>query len=346
MKSSSGSPTPMLHHACRESGTTGCAAGMARALALAALLLQPALAQTPPELPGSAVEPAPSAEAPPTEEVIVAAPEPRYVAPTLRDRIGRVWAPVYVNGEGPLRLVLDTGATNSAVTAEAAARLGLPLEGANTVLLRGMTGEARVPFVEVGSLGIGDLSIEPARVLVVQDAFGGAEGVLAARGLSNRRILIEFRKDRIEIARSKNLRAPPGFTTLPIRLIRGHVPTVQAIVGNTPVRAIIDTGAQQTTGNLALRELLLERRRLEEKADKLIGVTGDIQEGPTSRVPPIYLGNVKVANAHITFIDLYIFKYWRLTDEPAIMLGMDVLGVLDTLILDYRRHEMQIKLVR
>jgi hypothetical protein len=52
-----------------------------------------------------------------------------------------------------------------------------------------------------------------------------------------------------------------------------------------------------------------------------------------------------VSNAHITFIDLYIFKHWRLTHEPAIMLGMDVLGVLDTLVLDYRRREMQVRLV-
>ncbi|MCW5570963.1 MAG: retropepsin-like domain-containing protein, partial [Steroidobacteraceae bacterium] len=156
---------------------------------------------------------------------------------------------------------------------------------------------------------------------------------------------IEFRKDRIEIVRSKNQRAATGFTVLPIRLIRGHVPSVRAVVGNVEVKAIIDTGAQLTTGNLALRDALIARRRMEEKQDKLIGVTGDIQEGPTSRVPPIYLGDVRVSNAHITFVDLYIFRHWRLTDEPAIMLGMDVLGVLDTLVLDYRRKEMQIRLV-
>ncbi len=284
-------------------------------------------------------------ESQPLEEVIVTAPEPRFVAPTLRDRIGRVWAPVYVNGEGPLRLVLDTGATRSAVTVEAAARLRLRVGDAPTVLLRGMTGEAQVPLVDVESIEIGDLTVEPAKLLVVKDAFGGAEGVLAARGLKDRRILIEFRRDHIEIVRSKNQRASTGFSALPIRLLRGHVPTVRAVVGNVEVRAIIDTGAQQTTGNLALREALIARRRVEEKQDKVIGVTGDIQEGPTSRVPPIYLGNVRVSNAHITFVDLYIFRHWRLTDEPAIMLGMDVLGVLDTLILDYRRKEMQIRLV-
>src|SRR6185312_5126279 len=44
------------------------------------------------------------------QEVSVVAPEPRYVAPTLRDRIGRIWAPVLIDGRGPFRLVLDTGA--------------------------------------------------------------------------------------------------------------------------------------------------------------------------------------------------------------------------------------------
>ena len=48
-------------------------------------------------------------------EIIVQAPEPRYVAPTNRDRIGRVWVPVMINDKGPFRLVLDSGATHSAV---------------------------------------------------------------------------------------------------------------------------------------------------------------------------------------------------------------------------------------
>jgi len=282
----------------------------------------------------------------PREEVIVAAPEPRYVAPTLRDRIGRVWAPVYINGQGPLRLVLDTGASTSAVTTLAAERLGLPVAGAPAVLLRGVTGAKEVPVVEVDRIEFGDLTVEPAKLLVIDDAFGGAEGVLAGRGLNDRRIHIEFRKDRIDIRRSRNQRAGSGFTTLRINLIRGHVPTVDVSVGRVRVKAVIDTGAQLTSGNLALRDALLKSRRLEEQPDEIIGVTGDSQEGPTSRVPPIVLGDVVVRNAQITFVDLYIFKHWRLTDEPALLIGMDVLGVLDTLILDYKRREMQIRLVR
>ena len=40
-------------------------------------------------------------------EIMVEAPEPRYVSPTRRDQIGRIWAPVMINGHGPFRLVLD-----------------------------------------------------------------------------------------------------------------------------------------------------------------------------------------------------------------------------------------------
>ena len=29
-------------------------------------------------------------------EIVIQAPEPRYVAPTRRDQIGRIWAPVFI----------------------------------------------------------------------------------------------------------------------------------------------------------------------------------------------------------------------------------------------------------
>jgi hypothetical protein len=46
------------------------------------------------------------------------------------------------------------------------------------------------------------------------------------------------------------------------------------------------------------------------------------------------------------FSDLHIFEYWQLNSRPALIIGMDVLGALDTLIIDYRRKELQIKVRR
>ena len=81
---------------------------------LGALLSAPlAAAISPNPLSGAAVgAPAPATSpADQLEEIIVQTREPRYVAPTRRDRIGRIWAPVLIDGKGPYRLVLDTGAT-------------------------------------------------------------------------------------------------------------------------------------------------------------------------------------------------------------------------------------------
>jgi hypothetical protein len=41
---------------------------------------------------------------------------------------------------------------------------------------------------------------------------------------------------------------------------------------------------------------------------------------------------------------MHIFGHWHLTKEPAVLIGMDVLGLLDTFIIDYRRHELQFRM--
>src|SRR5580698_9908201 len=69
-------------------------------------------------------------------DIMVEAPEPRYVSPTRRDQIGRIWAPVMINGHGPFRLVLDTGASHSAVTSLVALALGIPTNQSPPVVLR------------------------------------------------------------------------------------------------------------------------------------------------------------------------------------------------------------------
>lgn len=179
---------------------------------LAAVLLSaapPGVAaeQEPPKLPpGTEVIPttAPpqplSGIAPAIEEVQVEAPEPRYVAPTLRDSIGRIWAPVLINGKGPFRLVLDTGASRSALLPRVARALGVPMQP-GTMRVHGVTGSTDVSTVAIDQLEVGELLIESTRLPIVPDVFGGADGVLGNEALGDKRIFIDFRRDRIEISR-------------------------------------------------------------------------------------------------------------------------------------------------
>ena len=313
-------------------------AGAGTTSAIAPVPPQPARSDAP--LPAPPSTPPPPAS---VEEVVVSAPEPRYVAPTTRDRIGRIWAPVLINGQGPYRLVLDTGASRSAITSRVAERLGVPIM-ADAVRLRGVTGTSIVSAVKVDTLEFGELQVEGTRLPIVADAFGGADGVLGGEGLGDKRIVIEFRNDRVSIARSHRQPPRPGYSVVPFKHSPQRGMRVDAVVGRIRAIAVIDTGAQVTVGNLALRRALARSRgQRDEFEDAIIGVTEDIQKATKVRIPGIVAGDLIVRNADIMFSDLHIFEHWKLTSEPALLIGMDVLGVLDTLIIDYRRNELQIK---
>ena len=277
------------------------------------------------------------------EEVTVEAPEPRYVAPTRRDRIGRVWAPVMINGKGPFRLVLDTGANGSAIVKSVAERLGISTLDGKVVQLHGVTGSAKVPAIDVDRLEVGDLLLEGKRLPVVADVFGGAEGVLGTEGLIDKRIHIDFGHDAISIMRSQRQRAVPGFASIPLTFGRDRLLHMKIMIGRIPVTAILDTGAQITVGNQALRDLLKRRRMQDIKSQDIIGVTLDVAKGEIMPIPVMQIGTIQVSNLNLTFGDMFIFQHWKMTREPALLIGMDIIGSFDVMIIDYRKKELQIR---
>jgi predicted aspartyl protease len=301
---------------------------------------------------GSATAPAVSPQSAPTidpidelTEIMVEGREPRFVAPTRRDQIGRIWAPVMINGRGPFRLVLDTGASHSGVTALVALALGIPIDESPPVIMHGVTGFATVPTIKVNSLSIGDVSVDQPLLPIVPDALGGAEGILGTEGLAGKRVFIDFRHDQIDIAYSRNERSGRGYVSVPFYSMRGRLVVVDAVVNHIRVKAIIDTGGQATIANLALKQALLRTSPYGgAKPDVIEGATKDLQNGILMETPAIEIGSIQIQDSGITFADMYIFKQWKLTNEPAVLIGMDALGLLDTLIIDYRRHELQLRM--
>jgi Aspartyl protease len=291
-------------------------------------------------------EPTPSATGNPADElteVVVQTNEPRFVAPTRRDRIGRIWAPVLIDGKGPYRLVLDTGANRSAITTHAAQLLGIAPTTDGSTLVTGFTGSTTVPTIHVEKLEVGDLLMGPTEMPVLPDVFGGAQGVLGIENLQNKRIVADFTRDYLEIVRSHGERARLGFTVVPLKLIRGGLLVADVRVGSVRTKAIVDTGAQGTVGNLALRQALVRRTPSNARHEDIVGVSLDVQTGDNLPLPDLDFGRMKVQGVRILFGDMYLFQHWKLTDEPTMTLGMDLLGSFDVLIIDYNRHELQIR---
>lgn len=275
-------------------------------------------------------------------EVLVEAAEPKYVAPTLRDRIGRIWAPVLINGKGPFRLVLDTGASHSAIISRVADSLGMKGE-TDMIIVRGVTGSAVVPAIHVARMEVGAVLIEPSTLPIVADVFGGAEGVLGREGMPDKRIFADFGKDVLIISRSHREKAAAGFNIVPLKSVRGGLLAAEVRIGAIRAQAIIDTGGQQTVGNMALLEALKKYPPKDAVSEDIIGVTLDLQHGDTVSTPPMNIGTLRLRGVRVTFADMYLFDHLNLTRQPTLLLGMDVLGSFDVLVIDYRMREMQIR---
>jgi len=266
-----------------------------------------------------------------------------YASPATRDRIGRIIVPVWVNGQGPFRFVVDTGANKSLLSPALIEKLALPLSVERPINVNGVTGSAVAPAVLIHSLEAGAMRLMDRRLPVLGGMMTDVDGVLGVDGLKGKRIVIDFATHYVEITESSGKRAPPEFLVVPAKLRFGQLLVTRARVGKVKVKAVIDTGAQATLGNTRLQEVLGigAGSRVSTVPTTVEGVTSLQQPAEMAAAPDIAFGNSVLTNVIVTFGEIYVFKLWGLDREPAIIVGMDVLGTLNQLVIDYRRREVQ-----
>lgn len=274
----------------------------------------------------------------------LADPEPLFASPTRLDRIGRVMTPVMVNGKGPFRFVIDTGASRSTLAPHLAKALGLTASIGRNVMLNGVTGAAEVPTVAVDSIEIGALRFEQQNLPVIfTSIMGNADGILGVAGFQDQRIDVDFKRDRVSVLVSNGQR--PHYSMVTARAVRNvnGLMIVDIRVGRRiKAKAVIDTGAERTLGNLALQHAMNKNRRKPREPVSAVvhGATPDIADGDVQEIREATVGDMKLTNLEVIFADFHVFKLWELDKEPALLIGMDMLGVLDRLVIDYRRNEV------
>lgn len=268
-----------------------------------------------------------------------------YAAPTTPDRIGRVMAPVFINGRGPYAFLIDSGASRSAIAPRVVNELGLIPDPAQGLMLRGVTGSEVVPSILIERLQAGDIVLENQQLPVVDtQVFANADGILGVDGLKNMCLNADFARNRVSIARNGCPRLRRGWVRISMSLRFGQLVRIGAVIRSQKVHAIIDTGAARSLGNLALlRALSLEHRADDPRSDtQVIGATSHESEGNLLVIPTLYLDKVRIGSMRVTFGDLEVFRLWDLEDEPAIVIGMDMLGMVDALMIDYARSELRL----
>ncbi|MBV6424611.1 MAG: hypothetical protein NAOJABEB_02424 [Steroidobacteraceae bacterium] len=265
--------------------------------------------------------------------------EPVFATPTTLDRIGRILVPVTINGQGPFRMLVDTGANRTTITTAVAMQLGLDYESAPTVVLNGVTGSASVPVVEVARMRAGDLVLDGQEVpVVLPHLVAGADGILGVAGLREQRLVVDFKRDLVTISRSRFSRDDE----LRIRADRvaGGLLGAHVRIGRVRALAVIDTGGQRTLGNRALQEAL----RADAQAHATVyGTTEATMIGDIAAVPDITMDKTVFRHVVVAFGNFHIFDVWGLADEPALIIGMDVLGAMDALSIDFRLAEIHLR---
>jgi hypothetical protein len=68
------------------------------------------------------------------------------------------------------------------------------------------------------------------------------------------------------------------------------------------------------------------------------GATKEVEPGEIVEAPTISIASLRITDVAITYGDFHIFRIWNMEHEPAMILGMDVLGTVASLNIDFKNQ--------
>jgi predicted aspartyl protease len=267
-----------------------------------------------------------------------------YAAPTTKDGIGRVMAPVWLNGQGPFLFIVDTGANRTVLSPETARELGIDVNSAARALVHGVTGSESAPLARVRELRVGRIVRSDVEMPVVSSrVHATADGMLGADNLAGTRLTVDFRRNRIDVVDADAVGpAPRSSLSVAAEMRFGLLPLVCGKVGGVTVDVVVDTGAERSIGNGALRSALAAAgaSTRDNGQTTVFGAVGPNVVADVVSVPRLRVGAGSVTRLPILFADTHVFRIWQLESSPSLLLGMDVIGQLDAITIDYRRNRI------
>ena len=287
----------------------------------------------------------PAAPPSPTDTPALSPPdatEPASTAVKLREDDTRMTVQVTINGAGPFRFIVDSGATRTVISNRLATLLALPQAG--TVALHSVGGESQVASVHIAALTLGNLPAQPIVAPVLNEADLGAAGILGIDVLADKKVVIDLVAHRMTIEAADSRREPPanGEIVVTARRRYGQLVLADADAAGQKIYAIVDTGSMVTIGNLVLRDKLVRRRRIDPKPIQIRDVAGQVIEAHFAPLPDVRLGPWHLQEVVVAFSDAHAFRRFGLDTKPAMLLGMDLLQVFQRVSIDFKRRTVRL----
>lgn len=259
------------------------------------------------------------------------------------ERNKRLTLPVSIEGQGPFDFLIDTGSQATVVTHEVNERLGLTHAG--TAIVVGMASREEVELVELDGLQFGSRIIDGLTAPVLDRSNIGADGIIGVDSLQDMRVLFDFREKTIAVADVDEKFSNRGFEiVVRARPRQGQLLITEAYVEGVRATVIIDTGAQATLGNLALREKVRKRRA--EQDVITTDVNGASLTTPLTFARSLRIQGLELRNLPITYADAPAFEALGLGDQPVLSLGMQHLKAFDRVAIDFNKRRVLFDLPR
>ena len=257
----------------------------------------------------------------------------------------RLTVQVLVNGSGPYNFIVDSGADTSVVGLRIARSLQLPL--GSPAILNSMTARNIVDRVKVDHLTLGPTTVRDLQLPALRESDVGGDGMIGIDALVEQRLMMDFENRLIKV---EDARIPwkriPGEIVVVARRYRGQLILTEVQAAGLTLDAVIDTGTQITIGNLALRDKLIRRNREKFVTIPVTGVTGATVELQLAKIAELRLGPVVLNDVPMAFADVPPFKMFGLSDQPALLLGTDLLESFRRISLDFRARKVRFQLRR
>ena len=265
------------------------------------------------------------------------------------NRTDRMTVPISIGASGPYRFIVDTGSERTVVSRELAQRLQLG-SGPN-VILHSMADVSRVRTALVPILRVGRRTVSNIEAPVLSQHTLGADGLLGVDSLASQRVDLDFRNNRMTVHPSRRhatpalSRADRDTIVVTAQSRFGRLILVDASIEGERVWVIMDTGAQVSIGNEALRRRLERRNRLGLVSPlQIFSVTGASMMVDYSIARRMRIGGVEITDMPVGFADAQPFRKLDLLDRPAVLLGMDALQLFEHVSLDFTNRQVTLRL--
>ena len=267
-----------------------------------------------------------------------------------KDAANHLTINVAINGRGPFRFVIDTGADRSVIAEDVAVTLGLLHD--RQVLVEGVVRTIPARTVHLDNLSFGPVSRDNLDVPILPRELLGADGYLGLDAVDGYRVTFDFKHRELEIAQPRHQQligwSPPSEALVRVNGHDGHLRSVNCKADGVRTTAFIDTGAEVSVGNRKLFEALMDVSPTYWRAETvpLTGITGGIVQGNVTTINRIHLNSLTLEGCNIVIADLQIFRLWGLSDTPALLIGMNFLRQFSQVSIDYGRKELRFEMAR